>query len=98
MSFHEPNSNRTKKKRKMALTSAVTSPPKDWRNTYEMSIKHESNPANVQCPFPVRPEVNDTILKKYTVNMEHIQMEMGQVPWSGYYTNYKHTQIAHSNA
>jgi hypothetical protein len=82
----------------MASTLAMTSPPKDWRNMYEASIEHESNPANMQCPFPIRPEINDMILKKYTVNMEHILMETGHVPWSGYYTNYKHTRIALSNA
>jgi hypothetical protein len=82
----------------MTSTPAATSSSRDWRNTYENSIKHESNPAKVWCPFPVRPEINDTIPKKYTVNMEHILMETGHVPWSGYYTNYKHTRIALSNA
>jgi hypothetical protein len=82
----------------MTLIPAATSSARDWRNTYENSIKHESDPAKVWCPFPVRPEVNDRIPKKYTVNIEHILVETGHVPWSGYYTNYKHTRIALSNA
>jgi hypothetical protein len=82
----------------MTSTPAATSSSRDWRNTYETSIEHESDPAKVRCPFPVRPEINDTIPKKYTVNMEHILMETGHVPWSRYYTNYKHTRITLSNA
>jgi hypothetical protein len=82
----------------MASTSAAAAPVADWRNMYERSIKHPSNLAELRCPFPVRLEQQDTIPKKYTVNLEHIKVDAGKVPWMGYYTVYKGVTIALSNA
>jgi hypothetical protein len=82
----------------MASTSAAATPVADWRNMYEKSIEHPSNLAELRCLFPVRLEQQDTIPKKYTVNLKHIKADAGNVPWTGYYTVYKGVTIALSNA
>jgi hypothetical protein len=84
----------------MASSSSVpgTLSPKDWRNTYDTHLEHPTRLAELRCPFPVRLEQEDNIPKKYTVNMEHIFAHTNRVPWTGYWTAYKGTLMALSNA
>jgi hypothetical protein len=82
----------------MASTSTAATPVAEWRNMYKQSIEHMSNLAELRCLFPVRLEQQDTIPKKYTVNLEHIKADAGNVPWTGYYTVHRGITIALSNA